>query len=94
MEKQEHNVSKFMWSEEKECLITVLGTTPDRLDIIKELIKVVDPKIEDYSLTYDEFVNDLAEEFKKILSEESSETEENRSYNINKLISNLTEKYK
>ncbi len=93
MEKQNHEASRYLWSLEKDGLINVLGTSPEITDAVNNLIEVVDPKIEDYSLTYEEFVSDIANEFEKIIADESA-IEENRAININKLLTNLTEKYK
>ena len=56
MERQNKEESQMLWKLELESA-KQLDLTPEH----SELIKVVTEKIEDYTLTYDEYVSDIAE---------------------------------
>ena len=54
------------------------------------MIKVVSAKIEDYSLTYNEYIEDIAEYLEKI---NESETEESPKDIVKNMCNHLIEKY-
>lgn len=56
MERQSKEESQMLWRLELESA-KMLDLTPEH----SELIKVVTKKIEDYSLTYEEYLSDIAE---------------------------------
>lgn len=56
MERQSKEESRMLWRLELESA-KMLDLTPEH----SELIKVVTKKIEDYSLTYEEYLSDIAE---------------------------------
>ena len=56
MERQSKEESQMLWKVELESA-KLLDLTPEH----SKLIKVVTSKIEDYSLTYDEYVQDIAD---------------------------------
>lgn len=56
MERQSKEESQIMWRLESESA-KMLDLTPEH----SELIKIVSKKIEDYTLTYNEYLSDIAE---------------------------------
>ena len=56
MERQSHEESKVLWKLELESAKS-LKLTPEH----QKLVNIVTKKIEDYSLTYEEYVQDIAD---------------------------------
>lgn len=65
MERQSKEESQALWKLERESA-KLLELTPEH----KALIDAVSSKIDDYSLTYNEYVQDIASYLEKITSDE------------------------
>ena len=82
MERQSKEESQVLWKLELESA-KLLDLTPEH----SKLIKVVTSKIEDYSLTYDEYVQDIAD-----FLEEASDDDQPKEV-IKNMCNYLIEKY-
>ena len=81
MERQSHEESKVLWKLELES-VKDLTLTPEH----QKLVNIVTKKIEDYSLTYAEYVEDIADYLAKAEDEEPKVIVAN-------MINHLIEKY-
>ena len=87
MERQSKEDSLALWGFEKN---NVKRFEPNISEELKELMEVADKKINNYSLTYNEFMDDILEGLAKLKDTDSIET---RQLQIKGLYNYLTNKY-
>lgn len=87
MERQSKEDSLALWEFEKNNVKQFGSNISEEL---KELMEVADKKINNYSLTYKEFVDDILEGLAKLKDTDSIET---RQLQIKGLYNYLTNKY-
>lgn len=87
MERQSKEDSLALWKFEKNNVKQFGSKISEEL---KELMEVADKKINDYSLTYNEFLDDILEGLAKLKDTDSIET---RQLQIKGLCNCLTNKY-
>ena len=85
MERQSHEESKVLWKLELESA-KGLKLTPEH----QKLVDIVTKKIEDYSLTYEEYVQDIAD---YLSAENDNGQEEDAKIIIKNMCNTLIEKY-
>lgn len=87
MERQSKEDSLALWEFEKNNIKRLGSNISEEL---RELIEVADKKINDYSLTYNEFLDDILEGLAKL---KDADNIENRRLRIKGLYNCLTNKY-
>ena len=87
MERQSKEDSLALWEFEKNNVKQFGSNISEEL---KELMEVADKKINNYSLTYNEFMDDILEGLAKLKDTDSIET---RQLQIKVLYNDLTNKY-
>lgn len=87
MERQSKEDSLALWEFEKNNVKQFGSKISEEL---KELMEVADKKINDYSLTYNEFLDDILEDLAKLKDTDNIET---RRLQIKGLYNCLTNKY-
>ena len=85
MERQSHEESKVLWKLELDSA-EGLKLTPEH----QKLVDIVTKKIEDYSLTYEEYVQDIAD---YLSAENDNGQEEDAKIIIKNMCNTLIEKY-
>lgn len=85
MEKQSKEVSVVMWEQEKASLEGV-----DISENLAKLMQTVDRKINEYSITYDEYVDDVVEYLLKL---EDTDDLDGRKKQIEQMYIDLNHKY-
>ena len=85
MERQSHEESKVLWKLELESTKD-LTLTPEH----QKLVDIVTKKIEDYSLTYEEYVQDIADYLSVV---NDNEQEENPKTIVKNMCNHLIQKY-
>jgi hypothetical protein len=85
-ERQSKEVSLALWTIEKTCF----EYSGFRKCMPDELMNIIDAKINDYSLTYEEFLEDLGE----ALKETTEETANDKDKFFEPVLSFLLNKYK
>ena len=85
MERQSHEESKVLWKLELESAKD-LPLTPEH----QKLVNIVTKKIEDYTLTYEEYVQDIADYLSVV---NDNEQEENPKTIVKNMCNHLIEKY-
>lgn len=87
MERQSKEESLVLWALEKDHFSSKSDTSKELL----ELIEVVDEKINDYTLTYNEFVDDIVDSLKNC--NDTNDLNE-RKQQVRNMYSYLIKKYK
>lgn len=87
MERQSKEDSLALWEFEKNNTKRLGSNISEEL---RELMEVADKKINDYSLTYNEFLDDILEGLAKLKDTDNIET---RRLQIKRLYNCLTNKY-